>query len=266
MKGVIVNTDDFAMNDAVDDAIVDLAEQGVVTAASAMVLSPTWNRAGRRLAGLDIDHGLHLDFTSPFVRDHGTAFTLRQLIARAYSGTLSRRVVRDTIQRQIDMFHDVMQAPPHFVDGHQHVHRLPIIADELLAALKDNYGAGVKSMGFRLCGAARWRGAKSTVISALAHPRLHDRVVAAGLRINTDFAGVYGFEPNANLARLWKHWLSSVKGPRPLIMCHPARPGSADASDPIEAARHAEYRFLVSPEFRDLLAALRARTVRWSNP
>ena len=63
---VIINADDYAMDEAVDAAILDLAERGVVTATSAMVLSPTWPEAAEALKDAPLSRGLHLDFTSPF--------------------------------------------------------------------------------------------------------------------------------------------------------------------------------------------------------
>ena len=72
-EGVIINADDYAMDACVDSAILKLAAEGVVTATSAMVLSPTWPEAAGPLADAPLSRGLHLDFTSPFCRRHLSA-------------------------------------------------------------------------------------------------------------------------------------------------------------------------------------------------
>ena len=45
IEGVIINADDYAMDGGVDAAILKLSAEGVVTATSAMVLSPAWPRS-----------------------------------------------------------------------------------------------------------------------------------------------------------------------------------------------------------------------------
>jgi predicted glycoside hydrolase/deacetylase ChbG (UPF0249 family) len=58
-RRLILNADDYAMDAAVDDAILALAERRVVTAASAMVLSPRWREAAAALSSRPVDIGLH---------------------------------------------------------------------------------------------------------------------------------------------------------------------------------------------------------------
>ena len=52
MKHLILNADDFAFNAAVSRGIVTLAQQGRLTATSAMTLSPRWAKDAPALAEL----------------------------------------------------------------------------------------------------------------------------------------------------------------------------------------------------------------------
>jgi hypothetical protein len=67
-----------------------------------------------------------------------------------------------------------------------------------------------------------------------------------GLARNTDFAGVYGFEPGAPYRALVQGWLASLEDGG-LLMCHPGEPGD----DVIGVARVAELAYLASPGFEE---------------
>jgi predicted glycoside hydrolase/deacetylase ChbG (UPF0249 family) len=252
---LILNADDYAMDGAVDAAILDLAGRGVVTAASAMVLSPSWPEAGRRLLDAPLSRGLHLDFTSPFVAASPLPAALPWLMAAAFAGRLDGPALRRGIDRQLDLFESVAGRPPDFIDGHQHVHQLPLIREALISALGARYGAAARRIGLRICLPRRWRGLKAWIIGAAGARALARLAAAAGHPANTDFAGVYGFSPSADLARLWRGWLTGLAGVHPVVMCHVAHEDASSAApDPIRRARVVEYRWLGSGAFTDLCA------------
>src|SRR5262245_964342 len=119
MQRLIINADDFAMDAGGDEAILALASRGVVTATSAMVLSPLWKEAGARLAeARQIDRGLHLDLTSAFAQAVFDVKPLWRLTVNAHSGNLNRKRLRETISLQLRKFEDVLGMRPDFVDGH----------------------------------------------------------------------------------------------------------------------------------------------------
>jgi chitin disaccharide deacetylase len=262
MQTVIINADDYAMDGEVDAAILRLAAQGRVTATSAMVLSPHWREASCGLLDSKLSIGLHLDFTSPFaesiMRQH-----LPALIIRAHAGVLDRTFFRIAIEKQLAAFEDCLKCQPDFIDGHQHVHHLPILRDVLLDALADRYGAAAKSIGLRICISRYWRGLKAAVIASTGAHGLERRASARGHQVNTDFAGVYDFATDADLARDWQAWLR-LKGNLPLIMCHVAvKSGDRRPADPIRNARYREYEWLASEDFLALLEGLSVSPARW---
>lgn len=273
MKSVIISADDFAMDAEVDEAILDLARRGVVTATAAMVWSPRWAQvapAARELAdGQLLDCGLHLDFTSPLASAAGHGHAHVPLLLQSLSRALAPKPIRRSIELQLDRFEQVYGQAPRFVDGHHHVHQLPVIREQLLAVLTRRYPFEVQHIGLRWCHSQPHRGAKAALIGLLGAPGLKQLAEGHGLRTNTDFAGVYDFSPAASLPRLWRDWLSASEGAQPLVMCHVARDDGTLRSvrsrtgDAVRAARIREYEWLRSPAFSHLLTELNVRPTRW---
>ena len=260
---MIINADDYAMDRCVDSAILKLAAGGVVTATSAMVLSPSWPEAAGPLADAPLSRGLHLDFTSPFAGDVFPRHTIAGLTMRTHSGVLDQKLLRKEINRQLSQFETRMKALPDFVDGHQHCHLLPFIREALLDSLADRYGADARGICLRNCVPRRWRGLKAAIIARTGSFRLEDLAKKREHPMNSDFAGVYDFNEDANLKALWEVWLQGLQGASPLVMCHVAERGNHDGSDPIRGARTLEYDWLGSTEFRELTRRLSKRPERW---
>ncbi len=267
MTSVILTADDYAMDEGVDAAILALASRGTVTAASAMVLSPHWLQAGRRLMDVEVDRGLHLDLTSPFARPDARSPALPRLIGAAFAGQVDRSEIRHTVEQQLDRFEAVTKMPPDFVDGHQHVHQLPVVREVLIASLRSRYGAAVSRIGIRSCLSRRWRGIKAAVVAATGARPLFRLAGRGNHPANTDFAGVYGFSPEADLAALWSGWFGNLAGEKPLIMCHVAAHDAPDGpADPIRAARLKEWQWLASSAFRDLCTQSTVQLGSWASP
>jgi predicted glycoside hydrolase/deacetylase ChbG (UPF0249 family) len=263
MRRLILNADDYAMDEGVDQAILALIARNTVTAASAMVLSPRWVDAAGEIRQMNADCGLHLDLTSEFAAKR-IAPRLSALIARAYAGRLDSAAIRDAIEAQLDLFERALGRPPDFVDGHQHVHQLPVIRSQLIDALKRRYGADAAKIGIRICASRRWRGAKAQLIGVLGAAPTAGLARRTGHAVNNDFLGVYGFSPEADLQLLWRQWLTGMQGDMPLAMCHVATAsGRSTTADPIRAARANEFSWLASDAFQDLCAELSVTLDRW---
>lgn len=263
-QSVIINADDYAMDSSVDAAILKLAADGAVTSTSAMVLSPSWPEAAERLKDAPLSRGLHLDFTSPFVGDVFPRRSITSLTIRTHSGVLDQKLLRKEIDRQISLFESRMAARPDFVDGHQHCHLLPFVREALLDALAERYGADACRVRLRDCAPKRWRGLKAAIIARTGSFRLTELARARAHPMNTDFAGVYDFNEDADFEALWTDWLDGLQGPAPLVMCHVAERGGHDGGgDPIRAARYLEYDWLASAKFRELSQRLSKEPERW---
>ncbi len=259
----ILNANDYGLHAPGDQAIQALAEQGVVTSTTAMVRSSRWPVAARELRGLAIDVGLHLDFNSEFVyAPSGRAVS--SIIVDCWLRRLKPVTLRTQITEQFDQFEQAMGAMPAVIDGHQHVHQFPQIRDALFDVLAKRYSA-VKP-AIRICISRRNRGVKAAIITALGGPTLASMATSSNCSVNSDFSGVYGFAENADLAGLWKQWLSGANGEftpsRPLLIaCHVSTERVNE--DVIGAARVAEYRWLRSGEFKRLCREQNFHAVRW---
>ncbi len=264
MRNVIINADDYAMDAGVDAAILRLAELGVVTATSAMVLAPRWPGAAAAVRnGPPLSVGLHFDLTSPFATAGLPAQSLSALILRTHAGLLDRATLRHRVDRQLSLFDEVLGQPPAFVDGHQHVHHLPAIRQVLLEALEFRYGSAKSRIGLRICAPRRWSGVKAAIVAATGARGLSRLAVEGRHPLNSDFAGVYDFDPAADIPALWEGWAAGLRGPFPLIMCHVAAGSDPAPQDPIRLARLREFEWLASQEFRSFLQRHALAPARW---
>ena len=143
-RAIALCVDDYGLNDGVNQAVLALAQLGRVQAVSAMVGGPAWRQGAPALRALDgaaVEVGLHLGLTECAL-DPALRFPLSRLIARAYLGQLDRNALQREIVAQLDAFEHAMGRAPAYVDGHQHVHQLPVVRTLLLAELARRYPQG----------------------------------------------------------------------------------------------------------------------------
>jgi chitin disaccharide deacetylase len=253
-KHVALCIDDFGLHEGVDNAALELAQRGRVTAISCMVGAPHWEVGALKLSEVradDVDIGLHLDFTEHPI-SAANRWKLPQLIAASTARLLDRGAVRTEIDAQLDKFEQGLGRAPSHVDGHQHIHQFPVLRDALLQALLERYPdrrPWLRRTARRRTGAT---GFKPWLIEHLGSAPLAEAARRHGFAQNECFLGVYDFTGDAASyrARL-VHWLQAARE-GDLLMCHPAL--GAPASDAISPARTVEYSVLASDAFPQLLA------------
>lgn len=245
MKAVMLCADDFALNSAVDDAILQLAEVGILQAISCMTRSPRWPSAAIRLRALPNQPqvGLHIDLTEGF----GSRLPgIGALIIRSYLRLLSREKLAESLGAQLDAFIDQYGRPPDFIDGHQHVHQLPMVRDVLLELIDVRFRSrGLPLPWVRNTVPVRsGLGRKAGLLSVLGGRSLRDRLASLGIPTNTGFAGVYGFDCSTpEEYGVWMQlWLRDT-APGLLVMCHPGC--RIETGDAITHARITEYAWLL---------------------
>jgi predicted glycoside hydrolase/deacetylase ChbG (UPF0249 family) len=159
-RKIIINADDIGMHPAVDHAAIALAETGVLTSVSVMSLGNPLSDAIRIFRGYGVDIGLHLDLTSDMAnRRYGTDATIKSMIVQSYRGQLNLPQLRDIVRDQIERFAEHVGMLPAFIDGHEHVHQLPMVRDALMDVLDEmsaNYRPYLRNTTPRC-----WRGAKA---------------------------------------------------------------------------------------------------------
>lgn len=244
--------DDFAQSPAISQGILDLLQAGRLSATSVMTQSPHWPGLAAPLSELQqqADLGLHFNLTHDFASGPQLIKPLAHWLLLSQLRQLPYQALLDSLLRQIDLFSQHLGRLPDFIDGHQHVHALPVVHDALFAAI-----------------ALRWPSGQRPYLRApeqLGHPgdsRLKAVVLQMvcrgfaqaasqhGLVCNRWFAGLYALQAEAGFATLMQQWLQQCEDGA-LLMCHPGLPAD-DASDPIAAARAVEYYHLGSTAFAD---------------
>ena len=261
-RAICLCVDDFGLHPGINSAALRLASEGKVHAVGCMTGGPAW-RAGSRLLRavpvLELDAGLHLDFTeTPLM---GKAMSLPGLIATSSFGRLDLRAVRAEIRAQLDAFEQAMGRSPAFIDGHQHVHQFAGIREELLDLLDSrNMGPAPWLRATRtprhwLAGSpGGWlQSLKSRFIESLGAEGLAMQARSRGYRQNAHLLGVYDFRGGPMRYLQWMAaWLGCAEE-GDLLMCHPSQ--STSKTDPIARAREAEYKVLCSKDFDALLLA-----------
>jgi predicted glycoside hydrolase/deacetylase ChbG (UPF0249 family) len=269
-KTLVVCVDDFGYDEEVDESILALAAQGRISATSVLVDAPCCEVDAPRLAtlGARLDIGLHLNLSETFA-DGPQHRAWRPLVLAALARRLDPVALRHEITRQLDAFERHVGRAPDFVDGHRHVHQLPVVRDALVEVLQSRRGAGRPVPWLRRTTPRQDPGAplgerfKAGVIGALGGGGLHRRAVAAGFPQNRRMLGVYGFDaaPLAHEHRLAR-WLAAAHD-QDLLMCHTALPARGDKpADPIAAARVVEHQALASDTFLRQLAGAGVRVGR----
>ena len=263
---VVVCADDYGMSPAIGGAIRELLAKGRLSATSCMTPAMAWPAEGPLLKPLrpKIGVGLHFTLTelSPITRmpdlaPEGRLPPMGQLLVRALGRALRYDEIKNELEAQIDRFEDVMGTPPDFLDGHHHVHQLPIIREAVLEV----FGRRLAPTGaaMRYCDESLWairrRGMaplRAAVISLLGR-NFAKRARALGYPGNVGFRGVRNFTSDETAVRLFDAFLSRPSAGM-LIMCHPGTAGSGRSTDPMALVRADEYVFLKGDDFPALLA------------
>jgi chitin disaccharide deacetylase len=267
-RNVTLCADDFGLADGVSRGIVELAQMGRLSATGAMTNMPGWQRAAGDLKPLKgrIAVGLHLNLTTgsplrpmPQLAPTGIFPTLRTLLPKTLKRQLPAEEVAREIERQLDAFLEVHGEPPAFVDGHQHVHVLPVIRPALIGVLTERGYAGrvwLRDPSDRTAAILRRPiGRSKALIVKTLSGDFARAAHAAGFRTNEGFSGFAPLNLSVSASRVFEEAFSKL-GPRPLVMCHP---GYLDdelrALDPAVESRVEELNYLRSDAFREFLKA-----------
>ncbi len=253
MRQLVVCSDDAGWDEDNDEVIASLARAQRISAVSVLVdgpHAPAWAQDAAPPASCAL--GLHLNLTwEPGQPSRGLA----QLIGRCHARLLSPAWAEARIAAQLLRFEALYGRPPDFVDGHQHVHMLPVIRARLLAQLSQRYGPQGRP-AVRAPLSRHWRGSKAWLLNRLGAATLAAGLQAGGWPCNRDFAGVYDFSTGPGYRSRIQGWLASIDDAG-LLMTHPGSLGSLEHA----AARAAEASYLASAQWLDDLQAVGVQLV-----
>jgi predicted glycoside hydrolase/deacetylase ChbG (UPF0249 family) len=252
---IAICADDFGIEPGVDEAIVELVRHNRLSATSCLTMAPCFAEHACELKPLAIDVGLHVNFTES-LGQQGIFLPLPKLIASCYLHQLPAADVRKQIELQLDHFEHRLGRAPDFVDGHLHVHQLPVIRNQLIQVLSARYPDRMpwlrNTQPGSLSNGLPWmQRLKAQLIGALGARALSKMAHQIGARVNRDFFGAYDFSrPHPPYAAMLDAWLQHASFGS-LIMAHPAK--YVSGQDLFGSDRLEEYRVLASEVFTALL-------------
>jgi hypothetical protein len=258
-------------------AIRELIDANRLSATSCMTGTSYWAAEASLLRPFahKADIGLHVTLT-----DHtplGTMLDLApsgrfpskgRLFMMAVTHRLNKDEIMVEIERQLDSFIAEIGRLPDFIDGHHHVHQLPIVRKAVLDIWRRRLSK--KGSWVRTCcepfRAVTKRGIavpKAVFLGWIGAP-LKRSMVACGVPHNASFLGIYRLSWEQNFGSLFERFMKEIR-PRTLFMCHP---GQVDdplrAMDTLTNQREEEFRFFVSSEFERVLESKGLMLVRLS--
>jgi predicted glycoside hydrolase/deacetylase ChbG (UPF0249 family) len=262
MKKIVLCADDYGQSAAISEGILQLVEQGRLSATSCMSDGPYWNDSRNRLPEFvdRIDIGLHFNLTHAFPSQLFPAQPLSTLLRDALIFRIDKNAIAAALEQQLDRFEAVLERRPDFVDGHQHVHVFPGIRSAVMQVLERRYPGKkpyLRALNPRLPGHG---GTVKLAFLKLLGSGFTDTAARFGMQTNRGFTGIYSLQPDQNFPQLMQNWLCEVRD-GDLLMCHPGNFAAA-SDDPIAATRPLELTFLQSTEFAKLLATANVKLSR----
>lgn len=255
-----VCADDFGLAPGLSRAVLRLAQAQRLNAISCLTHAAHWRSSAALLRELPatVDVGLHFNLTegeplSGELRRVWPRFAaLPALIARAHLHALPREAIRAELAAQWMAFADAAGRAPAFVDGHQHVHHLPLVRELVLEAVaRATPRPAVRNSG-RVIGPGF--AVKRALIAGTGGHALLRSLAQRGIAHNPALVGVYDFTAS-DYRTLMQRWLAALPRDGALLFCHPGDADDSGVPDAIAPARRREAAYLASDAFADDLAA-----------
>lgn len=244
---IVLCADDYGLSPGVSRGIRELLEMKRLSATSCMVVFPEFADDGvllKRFVG-KADIGLHLTLTS------------RRSLGSVAADMHLRRVrpsdLVEAVEDQLSKFVAVIGRPPDYIDGHQHVHLLPVVREAVVQVAR-RIGAYVR-LTFEPIGLPMWHRPaplEAAYLSVTGRPLVR-LTRSAGVRTNRGFRGVRSFRETLPFGRLFRDMIAGAREGS-IIMCHPGHPDTPLVQrDSVQAARAQEFNYFTSDAFpRDL--------------
>jgi len=257
MKKITLCADDYGQNPSISQAIITLIKKNRLSATSCLTTSSFWLEHANWLQPLVgcVDVGLHFNLTEGKLLsnalDSNGFLSLTKLLFKAYGGGLDSTAIEAELHAQLDVFEAAMGCMPHFINGHQHIHQLPVVRHALLKI----YEKRLRAAGCYVrcvhdprsyCRIRSRHYIKGLIIQSLGAAAFKKMLIRHQIPHNSSFAGIYSFAEAARYSRIFPHFLAQINDGG-IIMCHPGL--LSRENDMIAEARHYEFLYLESNDF-----------------
>lgn len=253
--------DDFGLSASISDASIALVQQQRLSSVSCITNANNFAAAATALRPYlaQVEVGLHFNLTegapltAALTKIWPKLPSVGKLIIATHFGAIPRAQVEAELQAQWQVFYDAFGKEPDFIDGHQHIHAMPVIRDFILAKARSQHKPPwLRNTG---CIAGPGYGFKRRVIEYTGGISLQRQLQKHNLHSNTVLLGVYDFSA-VNYRHLMQSWLAQLPTKGGLIFCHPGLATTQSDTSGMAQCRASEYRYLASDAFRhDLQAA-----------
>ncbi len=238
--GLIVCADDFGASVEINKAILRLVEMQRISAVSCLATGEAWAQGAALLRDFrgNVDIGLHLIYD---------AIPFGKAVRRAYAGRIDKRAVVKEFKDQLACFVDHVGGVPDYIDGHQHIHQLPVFRTALLEFIS---AAGLERTHIRNSAMAVGDILKRKIAifknMAIAWPghSLRRDLRKNGIPTNDDFLGIYDFRSGRNPGDILEEFLTFVETSNSVLVTHPGP----------DRNRLEEFRYLQSDQYRQMMS------------
>ena len=205
-KKLTLCADDYGLAPGVNDGICQLVKNGRINAVSCMTSTSFWKQDAKKLNTISkhIEVGLHLTLTEQIsitsmasIAPNYQLPSLSKLIRLSLSGQIDSEEVLLELQQQYNSFVKNFGRQPDFIDGHHHVHQLPIIRDAVINLIKINWSGKLPWIRVAWESPIRLILRRESIIRAIGIGffglGLKFRARSNGIQYNHGFTGVYNY-------------------------------------------------------------------------
>lgn len=255
-KAIVICADDFGQASKISQGISELLHLKRINATSCLTNFDDFQTDFKLIKEIEnIDIGLHLNLTEgkPLtsalsLKTNNHQFkSLNTLLIKSQGRALNKHDIYQELKAQLDCFIDFFGFSPHFLDGHQHIHHLPIVR-EVVFDLFNQYHLKQNKTYIRSVNHLVKSSVKGLVIKYTGATTFRKQLKKNHILHNDQFGGIYDFKPE-NFKNTFENDLSKIKHAG-LLMCHP---GYQINGDVLNKTREVELNYFKSKNFLEKL-------------
>ena len=257
-KKLIICADDFGIAKNINTAIYELAQKKRISAISCIISSEANRLEFAHLRSCKNQFlGLHFNLTHTAFNDAlkkqpSPEQSILNLYGSVLKNNFSQKKIEIEFEKQWNLFCDLVQSEPDYLDSHHHVHQFPIISDAILnvlgrTKLKPNFFIRNTANSAQLDSLF----IKKALLNFLGK-RLQKKLRKINIDTNKNFTGFYDYsnmKMNFNILSSFLHNASDDT----LMMVHPSLGDTPELNDLMQLSRQSEYDLLMTSEFMDLI-------------